>query len=341
MINWPKILDANSIEYVDSGPSTAKNNIYVHCPMCGEADQGYHMGVSTRGRGWGCWRNSNHRGKSPVKLLAALLNVSYDQATTLLGNQGVVVTSDDDVSAKLKLMLKSNREEVQVQKLLFPKDIKRLVRKPAVGMPIMFKKYLAQRGYIRLDANSAAKQYGLRYALTGLFKYRLVFPVYTAQGLTTWTGRSIVPDREPRYLTLTADPEVAGDGPCAKTTIKDCLFNERLLSNTTGSALIVCEGPFDAMRIDYSGRPYGVYSTALFGKAISPAQIEKLAIIGENYKHKLFLLDPDAEMDRFAMWDKLSALGFRIAKIDSEWEDPGAMTEEAVQDFIKKEKLNW
>ena len=101
-IDWPTILRAHHIVHVDTGPSTSKDNIYVHCPFCGQADGGYHMGISTKGKGWGCWRNTAHRGKAPARLLAALLRIDIGMALRMLGQQGAgSLEADADVLGRL------------------------------------------------------------------------------------------------------------------------------------------------------------------------------------------------------------------------------------------------
>lgn len=336
MIDWVRILQQNSIEFVDSGPSTAKGNVYVRCPFCGSADQGYHMGISVRGKGWGCWKNRNHRGKSPAKLLSALLDISYYRAQQLLGSPQEKLYTDAAIGAKLRAMLNTSMNDpagIPRKRLAFPPEIKPLNR----HYP-MFSEYLLARGYSKDQVLEVVKQYGLHVAVRGLYAYRLVFPVYTVLGLTTWTGRTIVPKREPRYLTLSteADPDKP-DRPVALATIKDCLFNERWLQTQVGRALIVCEGPFDAMRMDYFGRPYNIHATCMFGKVISDAQVDKLYDIAENYQQLIMILDPDAAMDRLAMWDRIRRLGFRTAKLDGAFKDPADMAEAAVHSFFRKE----
>lgn len=344
MIDWPTVLREQGVAFFDKGPSTSKGNIYVHCPFCGGADQGHHMGISIRDpwRGYGCWRNNSHRGKSPGKLLAAILNVSRQRAESILGIEGPALLEDSDVKGKLEALLspKSLEETVKDKReLLFPPEIKPLKTREARQK--MFIEYLKERGYSHDDLVKLLPQYQIRYALQGLFKYRVIFPVYTMQGLTTWTGRSIVPGHEPRYLTLTTNPDTAKGGPLAKDTIKDCLFNERWLYSQEGKALIVSEGPFDAMRLDFVGRQYGVHATALFGKTVSDAQIEKLAELSSAYKRKFALLDPDAVFDRLSVWEKIRGIGFTMLPgYKGGAKDAGALSDAETREYIKGEVLS-
>lgn len=334
MIDWPRFLDAQRIEYVESGPSTAKGNIYTHCPWCGDADQSYHLGISIRTpwRGYGCWRNDNHRGRNPARLVSALLGVSIESASHILGQENApALIGDEALKGQIAALIAPTQDSQEERELVLPKEFKPI----KVGRPAcqMFVDYLVSRKYREHHIKRLCKIYNLHYCLSGLFKYRVIFPVYTKKGLVTWTGRSIVSAREPRYLSLTVDPEVAGSGDVARANIKDCLFNERELFRG-GLALILGEGPLDAMRLDFVGRKLEVRGTGLFGKTVSDAQVQTLERLSSRFKRKVFLLDPDARLDNFAMWSKLNRIGFEAGRIKGKWEDPGATPLRVIEDFI-------
>jgi len=204
----------------------------------------------------------------------------------------------------------------------------------------MFCDYLLERGYKPYAIPLISQTYDLHYALTGLFRYRIIFPVYTKRGLVTWTGRTIVPGVTPRYNTLTTDPEVGSAGIVARESIKNCLFNERELLRRKGRAIVVAEGPFDAMKLDYVGQWYcngEVRGTGLFGKTVSDAQLETLAELSTRFERKIILLDPDAELGNLAMYSKLSSLGFKTARLGGDAKDPAEASIKHIQRFFEKE----
>lgn len=329
MLDWRKILLRHGVDFREE-----KHQLYMQCPWCGDADQGTHLGISLQNKGWGCWRNAAHRGKNEARLLSALLNISMGQATNLVqdaGGSGLI--DDNDLASKLKGMLGEDRGTTMLQRhtLEFPDEIRPLKDKERLRM---FKRYLIARDYTPQEVLELYERYQLHYALTHIYRYRVVFPIFTKQhGLTTWTARSIVKGVEPRYLSLTEDPERAGLGPCALMSIKDCLFNETNLNG--GGALIVCEGPFDAMRLDFYGKRFEVNATCLFSKNVSLAQVDKLADLSDKYRRKVMLLDPDAVLDQLPLWNRLSPLGFKMASIPAPFKDPAEMAEQDTLEFIE------
>ncbi len=148
---------------------------------------------------------------------------------------------------------------------------------------------------------------------------------------------------EPRYDTLTVDPDNAYmDEYYAKANIKDCLFNECwLYKQQGGKALVVGEGPFDAMRLDWNGHKSEVHGTCLFGKTISDIQLEKLYELGQLYNKRYILLDPDAELDVFPIVQRAKQAGYKPLGLLSypNAEDIGALSNRDTKEFIRKEIL--
>jgi len=319
---WVKFLRQHHIPYVEEGPSIVRGNVAIHCPFCGGADPSQHMGLLVdgpkRGR-WGCWRNSAHRGNKPHNLIMALLGCSYSQAATLVGDKGPTDMGDDkDVSAHLKQLFAEPEEGSSViEPLDWPANIRRLDRPSAYAD--QFIRYLtAKRGYTKDEAWVLARVYSLRYAVRGPFAYRLIIPVRMKEGLVGWTGRTILTEEKLRYMSLTDKAQKAKELGlvAAPMNIKSTLWNYRnLLKNTQlefpHEVLVVVEGPLDALRVDYFGRPYGVRATCLFSKSLSVAQEALLGTLADRFTHKLILVDADAQTDAFPLWTRLERYGFQ------------------------------
>lgn len=346
MTNWKQLLTKHRIAFVDSGPSTAKDNVYVHCVYCGTADTGFHLGISTRGKGWGCWRNPRHRGRNDARLLAALLRIPYSRAAEMLGQKQSSTVDDDDLLTRVRSTLSGASAHKQPPPITMPREIRPLSKNHPARM---FNEYLVERGYAWADINMLCLTYSLHYAMKGPFSYRLVFPIYDEHGIATMTGRSIA-DREPRYLTLSAREDsglVAQGLPQARGPITDYLFDEQHLFRFPPRTLVVCEGPFDAMRVDWAHRTLtdqaNTHATCLFGKSVSQAQFDKLANLSEFTDEKFLLLDPDARFSVFEIVDRLAPLGFKPIYLDDRWEDPGDrnLPLSEIRSLIERERKNY
>jgi len=232
--------------------------------------------------------------------------------------------------------MKASDEIKDTFKLKFPSEIKPLNNE---GQGRLFIAYLKSRGFDDEEAAEAAFRYKLRYAMRGVFSYRLVIPVYDEYELVTWTGRSIVEDEEIRYKTLSKDPtKGALEGmPKALGSITDFLWNEGTILKGTGRGLVICEGPIDAIKVDYFCRQsLGVYGTCIFGKGISNQQVSVLHEIAPYYKHKYLLLDRDAGREKHKLITRLYHWGYRLLDLPKgNFKDPGGMPKDKLVDFIE------
>src|SRR5215831_11102115 len=149
MIDWIQILDQHRIKHQDRGPSTNRGNTYVKCPWCGTSDHGFHLGISTNSpwRGYGCWRNSRHRGKSPSRLLAALLRIPEHRARELLGMRSSSTYDGDDFATHIRNTLGGTTDEHEgATRVEMPRELKLLGGK-VTGESNVFIEYLMERGY--------------------------------------------------------------------------------------------------------------------------------------------------------------------------------------------------
>lgn len=324
--DWLKFLKAHRIGYSERGENVARGNVVIHCPFCGSADQGRHLGVSLTSAAWGCWRNTGHRGGKPHRLIQALLGCSPAEAARLAGDDGVELP--EDWGGTIKRMLSPPKaEEVAPRTIAFTDDIIPLEDK---GIGRRFVDYLEGRGYDRRAALDMAERYGLRCTIRERFRFRLVIPIEMDGKLVTWTGRSILQSEGLRYDTLSTDPEKskATNTPVALRGSQDCLLNYDML--TGGELLLIGEGPLDGLRLDYLGRAHDIHGTCLFGKRMSDAQYGLLMDVSRRYKHRALLLDRDAMLDTVRMSSRLQVLGLQKASIPNGFDDPAEFTKRAL-----------
>jgi DNA primase len=165
----------------------------------------------------------------------------------------------------------------------------------------------------------------LRCAVTGRYKDRIIFPFYQDTKLIGWTGRALGnPQNAPRYLS--SGPE-----------IKETVFNyDQLRWGGRNEILVIAEGPFDALKLDFYGTDCELRATCIFGTSMTLDQIWILNKLARNYKHTYVLLDPDAVEASFAAKDWLTQRNISVAQIPDGIEDPGAMTPSQVETFAKQ-----
>ncbi|HKX35867.1 MAG TPA: hypothetical protein VJM79_04270, partial [Rhizorhapis sp.] len=332
--DWQVFLTRHSIDFTTSGPSTSRGNLYVHCPFCGSADAGHHMGVSLTGRGWGCWRSQTHRGRDPAKLIQALLGVSWAEAVRLAGRAaGSLPGGDGGFMAAINAALSGPGPYAPAQPLTAPRSFKRLDHG---GERRLFHDYLLDRGFTRGQIDRMTRDHDLHYAMTGDWSYRLLIPVHDEDSnWVTWTGRAINATAKIRYKTLTANPDNVADGePLARAPITDCLLGLPDLLHG-GAVLFVGEGPFDAMRLSLFASDYDSRATCLFGKIISAAQIDLLLRLRPFYDDIVLLLDPDAALDALDLTTRLAPVGVKAHLLEGD-DDPGEMRAQQIHALMSR-----
>lgn len=139
---------------------------------------------------------------------------------------------------------------------------------------------LPHRNYLKgrnIDPDYAAQVWGVRgIGLTGSLAWRLFIPVSLRGEIVTWTTRALS-DEGIRYLSAAKSME--------KYSIKSLLLGEDLTRN----AIVVCEGPLDAIRI-------GPGAVATCGLGVSPEQRARIAL----YPTRVICFDNEPEAQRRA-----------------------------------------
>lgn len=316
--NWISFLDSHRIFYATSGPNVSRGNIAVHCPFCGSADKSQHMSIHLESKGWRCFRNRDqHKGKSPVYLVQALLNTTLERAQAIVGES--VFIPDDFMGAVMKQL---NPPVVTKKKRL---------KLPAEFIPIE-DNYLCKhaltyltgpdRKFTRKQALRLTDDYGLMFAKRGPQKDRVIFPVYFDGKLVSWTGRTIHKSVDLRYKTLAVEPEDPSE-PAAMGPINDyLLFYDQLEG---GDTLILCEGPFDALKVSVLGYEYGIDATCFFTASPSVRQIDLLHDIADRYKRRYLLLDRGTLGTAMRTSGLMSAIQMRILSLPGNVKDPGLL----------------
>jgi len=190
------------------------------CPFCGDTRQ--RLGVNSRTKLWHCF-NCDAAGNA-VGFLMRVLGLTYEAATEMI-------------------LAGRNRRRGLVE-LRTPRAVVARTA-PAIGLPAEFEplvlpetarserfwRYLRNRRY---DPD-LIQQYGIGFARSGDYAWRVIVPVVIYGQLMTFVARAISKERLPKYRS----PEGADNSRV--------LFNlERLAGQ---EEVVLVEGVFDALRI--------------------------------------------------------------------------------------------
>lgn len=330
-INWKRLLDQQGIVYLETGAGVAKGNIVVACPFCGGSDFHY-MGINLTNSWWGCWRNKAHRGKSPVRLLVALLKISYGQALELAGLDESFVDPDGYEKIKNNLFSKQDfieqSESQRVTKLEMPKEFEEL--NPNKIRTLRFINYLIGRGFPKEDIAELCRFYKLRAAVSGKFKDRIILPYLDGGEVVTWTGRAIG-ETNMRYLDLSIEESV--------TQAKRTFYN----FNATGrraKVLLVQEGPMDSLKVDMYSKLYGVRSVSISTNSITEDQTYLLEEASVMFDRVLVMMDAANSMgviDSMKLKEKLAQIkNIGFVNVPFGRKDGGELTPLEVIKFAKE-----
>ena len=307
MIDLLQFLTARGIEHSLTG-EVSKGNVGVHCPFCGD-DDGYHCGINLATGAWNCWRNPGHRGRNPARLIAALVPCSLQEAYRLLGQRVMTAPTDDVLAAALRSL--DDKPEAEADTPIdWPGGFSEVA---PVGTRKRFWQYLVKRGFSEEDISILVKQYDLRCGLADGWANRLLLPVADIKGqVIAWTGRAI-DGGSVRYKSWPLGP-----------TIKRLIWNLAELKKG-GRRLYVCEGPLDALKVDFYGRPYGCAATCLFGSQATREQQSLLVRTAKRFQEVAVLLDADALGPAMTLQGQLAVIGAKLAPWPWKEKDPGAL----------------
>lgn len=314
-MDWTAFFDTNNVHYITAGPNVSRGQIAIKCPWCGASDESQHLSISLSGQGFRCFRQRTHAGRNPAKLIQALINCSWEQASAIAGNAKTL--PNDFLNKVRSSMVKQDAVPVANNLKLLP-EFKRFTKLPSCRMYLT---YINSRGFTIKDT----EEYGIYHATLGAYKGRIIFPVEYDGKLVGWTGRTIFPSQDARYKTLTNDAEKAKDNgeiPAPAPISDYLLFYDRLVASDADT-IVLCEGPFDAWKVNVVGNYLGVVATCFFTSSISKQQVNLLHGLLPKFKNRYLLLDQNTFSKAARISADLSALDVVSMKLPPHLKDPG------------------
>lgn len=318
-VDWRLLLSENHITFIDRGANVKRGEINIKCPFCGSADPSFHMGLNLENGWWACWRQRKaHSGKSPLRLLMALLHVPYWKAREIAGLSEDFIDPDgfNAVAARILARFKPGEalSPATDRFLSFPREFAPLLGPSARR----HRAYLESRGFDFID--DLEEQYDLQHATSGEWRDRVVIPFQIDGQLVTWTARAIAPATI-RYRDLSVDESLVPP--------KETLYNYDCIA-AGGKVLVIVEGPIDALKIDYYGRAVGVRAVGLSTNSLSDDQKFMLQEAEGQFDWMLAMMDNASTTDIIDSMKLRSELAFikglGISKVPFGLKDAGALS---------------
>ena len=179
--------------------------------------------------------------------------------------------------------------------------------------------YLQKRGFSELEI-ARTQGYGIYYASQGEYKGRIIFTVWVDGNLVGWTGRTIYPTETLRYKTLSNNPEKGP--PTAPRPIGSYLLFWDKLKAPVPKTIVLCEGPFDAWRVNLLGARLGVVATCFFTNSLSREQIGLLHEILPKFENRVVLLDQGTFLQVSNIKSDLAAFDLTVRHLPPQYKDP-------------------
>jgi DNA primase len=180
------------------------------------------------------------------------------------------------------------------------------------------KHYLQKRGF---DPEYLVEKYDLKSCHTvGLYRWRIIIPIYLNKTLVNFTARAIRKGLEPRYRHCPNDRAVVPR--------RDIFYN---IDNVKGKSVVIVEGPTDVWRI-------GDGAICSFGTEVTDGQIALL--LKKKIKNVYILFDKgDNEDEQAKELSKRLNLLFDYVEIlelidEADPGESGAETIEAIREVL-------
>lgn len=327
-IDWPALLRNLGVTYITEGKNTKPGALSCKCPLCGFSDPSEHLVITLKTNSWFCWRNKQHRGRDPVKLVQLIGRMSDTQARTLIEQVSEADESPQELSIKelraraTQVFRKKKAKKVVTDSQAFPDEMKPILNgKPSARR---FLDHLKTNRSFNKYAKAACRRFELRYSLSGKFAHRIIIPLNKDGKLVGWTGRSIRKDARNRYETFPL-----GDAS------KRLIFNQDKAKG--GRILFIVEGPIDSIKLDLFASMFGCSAVATLGTNTYPSQVPILHKLIRLHDLTVIAFDPQAEAQALHLKNELLVTGkpIRIAKMPDRVEDPGAMLPKQAKAFVK------
>jgi DNA primase len=271
------------------------------CPFCGDTRQ--RLGVNSQTKLWHCF-NCDEAGNL-VGFLMRVLGLTYEAAVEM------ILAGRNRRRGLVELRAAEHTPAARARPVELPAEFE-LLKMPMLKRNNRFWRYLIQGRSLSL---STVQDYGIGFARSGEFAWRVIVPVIMHGQLMTFVARAISRERQPKYRS----PEGADNSRA--------LFNlERLAGR---EEVVLVEGVFDALRIPDM-------AVATLGTHLSQAQ--RTLLIRAGVQRVVICWDED-DTGLPQAYEAARALRGQIEVLQAalpEGTDPGRLSVEALHAAIQE-----
>ena len=280
MENIHEFLIGHGVHVVTSGANISSGSVGINCPFCDDPSEHCNISVVHPKIGyWHCFKcKKGSRKLHP--LFMQLFHWNYKQANDVIESNTPVAPAGSFQALVNAIKNPVDLTEEAPPVLTMPDEFIPLTKKHYARDHFLL--YLRNRGFGRKDIPFIIRHYPLYFANQGPFAWRLILLLHFRQQLVNWTGRTITKTAKIRYKTMKR--QEGGLPP------SDFVFQYDDLSKIKGKTLVVTEGPLDALKVDFYGRPH-VRATCAFTNRVSPVQMTLLWHLAHQFEQIVILFD--------------------------------------------------
>ncbi len=300
----------NKIEYRTQGKNVGHGNINIQCVFC--CEDRYHLSISLSKSVFTCWicsESGNYQ-----KLISKIKGITYEEASDIV-----------NASTELKQKLEERGKKLIAEKA----DTKVTVSLPFYTRPFNIDfpntwqrfayNFIKTKYDISFDECVRAR---LRYCYQGIYKNRIIIPVYKGGELFSFSGRTWDRNCDKRYLNLHG------------VNIKNTLYNIDNI-NRNQDILVVVEGVFGAIKVGLDK------AVATFGTEVTIEQIKLLIDLHPKQLCVMFDNDENPDTNKSVgekaqkLVDYLSAFTkTKLIKIPYIGKDPGDLNRTEIDSLL-------
>ena len=329
IIDWTGIFEDIGVQFCPGGSRNVRNdNIGIQCPYCGDTESKNHLNCAVNGY-YSCWRdgcvahhtNKTFTSRNPYSLLHTL--TKFHNLPRFDVERVVASNSRGDYAPTLRTTPAERACEIPAG--AYPLTIDESGRTNPAHRK--YTEYLSKRGFTDVAGLGHLLQ---NYNLHSL-NNRILIPYYgPGNELLTYTSRDIADNAKIRYLNCPTEQSVT---PAPKT-----LFGIHLCNNGRRRVPVLCEGPFDVMKMEYLTHSYfGTENPFLFlATSTCHLSLEQSLMLRRVFKGaERCWIFYDKGASTLSLQRHLESIRFptTIVKLH-EINDPGEMTRTTLLEFL-------